>query len=158
MSGPGVTSAQWRRGFHSFYRLLRRIEPGLSRFLARRPLGDTVEVVIRGRRSGAPRPVLLGLLVVGGRWYIGHPVGETAWTANLDAASGAVVVLPRGRRVAVRSVPLEHGPERDGAIRATFRQHPFPGNLMYWLSRRNLHAVGRYYRLEPLDGVTPPIA
>lgn len=117
-----------------------------------------MEVEIVGRRSGQVRPVLLGLLVVDGRWYVGHPVGETAWTHNLDAAGEAVVVLPRRRRVSVRSVPLPHGPERDAAIRATFRQHPFPGNLMYWLSRRNLAAVGRYYRLEPLDGTTPPIA
>lgn len=117
-----------------------------------------MEVEIVGRRSGQVRPVLLGLLVVDGRWYVGHPVGETAWTHNLDAAGEAVVVLPRRRRVSVRSIPLERGPERDAAIRATFRQHPFPGNLMYWLSRRNLAAVGRYYRLEPLDGTTPPIA
>lgn len=144
-------SRAWRAFFHAFYRLIHPVEPLLERWLARRALGDTVEVRIVGRRTGLERPVLLGLLVVGGRWYVGHPAGDTAWTLNLEAAGEANLVLPRGRAVAVRSVALAPGPERDAAIRATFRQHPFPGNVLYWLSRRNLFAVGRYFRLEPVS-------
>ena len=37
-------------------------------------------------------------------------------------------------------------------IRATFRQHPFPGNVLYWLARRHVRAVGTYYRIEPAQG------
>ena len=37
-------------------------------------------------------------------------------------------------------------------IRLTFRQHPFPGMLLYWLSRDHVRATGRYYRL--LDTAT----
>jgi hypothetical protein len=55
----------------------------------------------------------------------------------------------RGAPVAIRAVLLPPGQERSAVISAT-NQHPFPGNLVYWLARRHILAVGRYYRLEPL--------
>lgn len=148
--------AFWRRFWPIWYRLIRVFEPGLRWWLARATLGDTVQVVITGRRSGLPRPVLLGLLRTGGRWYIGHPASATSWTRNLDAAGLARIVLPDGRVVEATASLLEPGPERDAVIRATFRQHPFPGNVLYWLSRGNLRRAGRFYRLEPVrDGLEP---
>ena len=36
----------------------------------------------------------------------------------------------------------------------TFRQHPFPGTLLYWLSRDHVRVTGRYYRL--LDAASDP--
>ena len=153
MSAPSrpAASRAWRAFFHAFYRVLHPIEPLLERWLTHWSLGDTVEVRVVGRRSGRTRVVLLGLLVVDGHWYVGHPAGEAAWTLNLESAQGATVVLPRGHEVLVRAVALSPGAERDAAIRATFRQHPFPGNVLYWLSRRNLFAVGRYFRLDRID-------
>ena len=47
---------------------------------------------------------------------------------------------------------LPAGDEREAVIRLTFRQHPFPGMLLYWLSRDHVRATGRYYRL--LDAAT----
>ncbi len=142
-------SALWSRFWPIWYRAIRVFEPGLRWWLARARLGDTVEVVIAGRRSGLPRSVLLGLLAIGDRRYIGHPAGAAAWTHNLDAAGRARVILADSNVVETIATPLEPGPERDAVIRATFRQHPFPGNVLYWLSRGNLRRVGRFYRLEP---------
>ena len=141
----------WAAFFPAFYRLIRVTEPLLQRWLRHRPLGDTVELTVVGRRSGRPRRVLLGLLTVGDAWYVGHPAGASDWTANLDAAGSASVRRPGREPVTVRAIPLADGPERERAIRATFRQHPFPGNVIYWLAREHVRATGRFYRLEPLE-------
>jgi hypothetical protein len=144
-------AAFWSFFWRAWYRAIRVVEPGLRWWLGRARLGDTVEVVIPGRRTGLPRSILLGLLAVGERRYIGHPAGAAAWTRNLDASGRASVVLPDGSVVEVAPILLDAGPERDAVIRATFRQHPFPGNVLYWMSRGNLRRVGRFYRLEPVE-------
>lgn len=93
--------------------------------------------------------MLVGLISVGGRWYVGHPNGEVAWTANLRAA-GRVRVTPRpGADVDVVANPLEPGAERDAVILATSEQQPFPANLLYRAARRHILSEGRYFRLEP---------
>jgi hypothetical protein len=106
---------------------------------------------VAGRRSGAERALPLGLLTVGGRRYLGHPSGDTAWTLNLRAAASATIESARIGRTRVAPILLGPGPERDAAVRATFRQHPFPGNAMYRLAGRHVAATGVFFRLEPLD-------
>lgn len=138
----------WSAAFPWFYRLLRLIDPPLRAWTLRLGLGDTVVVTIRSRRTGRPRRVLLGLLRVRGDWYIGHPNGPCGWTRNLDASGVATLQAAHLGPVAVRGIPLPVGEERHDTIEATFRQHPFPGNVIYWLARRHVRAVGRFYRLE----------
>lgn len=133
-----------------WYRLLARLDPVIVGLWRRGVLGNTVRVRVVGRRTGLPRIVLLGVLRVGEGRYLGHPDAACAWTRNLDAAGGGVLELPDGRRLRFTAEPLEPGPERDAVIRATFRQHPFPGTLLYWLSRRHIRAQGRFYRLSPV--------
>jgi hypothetical protein len=153
---PRRRSAAWTVWFRWQYRLIRLFDPLVRAWLERADLADTVDLVIVGRRSGRPRPVLVGLLVVGGRWYVGHPNGPARWTLNLDAAGRAVVRLPRRGSVEVAARPLGPGPERSAVVRATFVQHPFPGNLVYRLAGRHVEAVGAFYRLEPvLPAVSP---
>ena len=58
-----------------------------------------------------------------------------------------------GRWAAVtsdRPAVLEPGPERDTVVRATFRQHPFPGNVLHRLAAGHVSAAGVYVRLEPV--------
>lgn len=86
-----------------------------------------------------------------GRRYLGHPSGDTAWTLNLRAAEGATIESARIFRTRVRAVLLGPGPERDAAVRASFRQHPFPGNATYRLAGRHVAATGVFFRLEPED-------
>ncbi len=93
--------------------------------------------------------MLVGLLVVGGRWYVGHPNGPVHWTRNLEAAGRATLRRPGMAPIAVAATPLAAGPERSAAIKATFVQHPFPGNVTYRLARHHVEAVGAFYRLEP---------
>jgi len=50
-------------------------------------LGNVVELIVAGRRTGRRRIVLLGLLRVDRGWYLGHPNGPVDWTRNLDAAA-----------------------------------------------------------------------
>jgi hypothetical protein len=146
-AGAGASGA-WHRFFPIFYRLIALGERPLRRIVHRWGLGNIIELQVPGRRSGRPRQVLLGLLRVGPDHYVGHPDGGCAWTRNLDAAGEAVISAAWLPAQSVRAVPLEPGPERDAVLASTFRQHVFPGGVIYRLARRHLRAVGRYYRLE----------
>jgi len=106
----------------------------------------------RGRSpSGVERSIPLGLLTVAGRRYLGHPSGDTAWTLNVRAAASATIEAAGIPRQRIRPVLIGPGSERDAVVRATFRQHPFPGNAMYRLSGRHVAAAGVFFRIEPLD-------
>ncbi len=117
-------------------------------------MGNVVRVTILGRRTGRRRALFLGLLRAGSHRYLGHPDVECAWTLNLEAAGGGEIETHDGRSTPFTVTLLEPGPERDAVIRATFRQHPFPGNVCYWLLRRNLQASGRFYRLSMAEPET----
>jgi len=141
------------------YRFVRLIDPLIRSWVANDlpGLSGVVELRFVGRRSGRERRILITLLSHDGHWYVGHPNGNASWVRNVEA-SGWVEVEPPGRhgpRFAVHRLP--DGPERDAVIRATVRQQPFPGNLLYRAAQRHIAAVGVYHRLEPLradDGTT----
>ena len=141
-------SRAWDLFFRSFYRTIRLLDPLIRAWHGAFGLGRTVDLVTLGRRSGRRHSTLLTLLEVDGRWYVGHPNGRAAWTRNLEAAAASTVTLRGTEPLAVRAVPLEPGPEREGVIRATWSQQPFPGNVIYWLARDHVRASGAYYRLE----------
>lgn len=156
---PGGGSAAWRVFFRIMYRLLRLMDPLIRSALAvgAPGLDGIVSVSFPGRRTGRPRRTLLTVLSVGGRWYIGHPNGDTGWTRNAEAA-GAVAIDPApatGGARSFRVVRLPPGPERDAAIAATRTQQPFPGNVIYGAARRHIQAVGVYFRLEAVDREAP---
>jgi hypothetical protein len=146
-----MVSRFWRRAFGGSYRFLGVVDPLIRAAWVRWGLGNVVELRLVARRSGRPRSLMLGLLRAGDDLYLGHPNGETSWTRDLDAAQSAQLVLHGLPPLDVRAHLLPDGLERTGVIRAT-GQHPFPGNLAYRLARRHVLAVGRYYRLEPIDG------
>ncbi len=133
------------------YRLLRFLDPLLRAWWQMASLGITARLEVRGRLSGRPRSVLVGVLTVDGHWYVGHPNGPSAWTRNLRAAGRASVQLWHRPAVEVRAVYLRDGEERDAAILVTAAQQPFPGNLLYRAARRHILAVGDYLRLDPLE-------
>ena len=146
---PGAEHrGRWSLAFRALYRVLGWADPLLLAWWRRFGLGNVVLVTTTGRRTARPREILLGLLATDGRWYLGHPDGAAAWTRNLDADHGRLLVRWPGLEAApfvARLLPV--GPERERAILATW-QHPFPGDLLYRLARRHVLAVGRYYRLE----------
>jgi hypothetical protein len=148
----------WHAFFPRFYAGLRRLDPLIGAWWRRFGVGNTLVLEVTGRRTGIPRRVFLGLLVVGDRRYLGHPDGACAWTLNLDAAGRGRLLRPGRAPELVAASSLPAGPEREAVIRATFRQHPFPGNVLYWLARRHVLEVGTYYRIEPApgDGHAPP--
>ena len=139
----------WSEFFPRFYRTLARLDPLIGLWWRLCGMGNIVELTVPGRSSGKPRRLFLGLLTIDGRRYLGHPNGETGWTRNLDAAGGGILQLHVGPPARFVIVPLPEGTERDEVIGVTWHQHVFPGNLIYWLARRHIRAVGRYYRLEP---------
>lgn len=143
-------SRAWRRALRIQYQLIGLLDPIVRRFWAAFGLGNVVDLVVDGRRTGRPRHVLLGLLRDGNRWFLGHPNGEVAWTRNLRAAGGGELHFRRLPAVPVRAYPLPQGDLRDRAILAT-GQHPFPGNLVYRLARRHIRAVGVFFAVEPVD-------
>jgi hypothetical protein len=143
-----IWSLTWRVG----YRFVRLLDPLIRSWIANglSGLSGIVELRVVGRRTGRPRRTLLTLLEVAGHGYVGHPNGEAAWVRNAEA-SGWVDVEPPGRygpRFRVHRLPA--GSERDAVIRATVRQQPFPGNLLYRAAQRHIAAVGVYHRLEPM--------
>jgi len=140
----------WSATFVVLYRFLRLMDAPIRAVWARGGLGNVVAVRVRSRRSGEPRELFLGVLRIGQQLYLGHPNGPSFWTRDLDAAGSADIVFHGGEPVAVRGVLLPAGPERTAVISAT-NQHPFPGNVVYRLARRHIVAVGRYYRLEPIE-------
>ncbi len=139
----------WSIALRWFYRFLVLIDPLVRAWYRPFGLGNTVDLVVPGRRTGMPRPVLLGLLRVDGRMYLGHPNGDVAWTRNFEAAGVGELRLHGLPALVVRPIRLPPGPEREAAIRATWRQHPFPGNLMYYFARGHIRDVGTFFRLEP---------
>lgn len=143
------SSAAWRLTFRVAYALIRVLDPLFRWTWFSVGIGITSRLTVRGRRTGRDRSVLVGLLRVGGQWYVGHPNGEVAWTANLRRA-GRARIAPRPETVLeVAAVPLASGPERDAVISATGDQQPFPANVLYHLARRHILSEGRYFRLEP---------
>jgi hypothetical protein len=144
-----IGHAFWPR----MYRLLATLDPAIERVWRGIGLRNTVQLVTTGRRTGKPRAAFLGLLRLGDRLYLGHPDLPCAWTLNLEAAGGGEIRFRDGRACTFRAMLLEHGPERDAVIRATFRQHGFPGSVIYWIFRRHIFAVGRFYRLEDVEPV-----
>jgi hypothetical protein len=129
------------------YAVLRAMDPLLRWGWSRAAIGITSRLTVPGRRSGQARSVLVGLINVEGRWYVGHPNGEVAWTANLRASRRATLAPTPAVAVEVAAEPLGPGPERDAVIVATAAQQPFPANLVYRLARRHILSEGRYFRL-----------
>lgn len=150
-AGPVHPTGAWPTWWRAWYRLLRVVGRPLDRLALRPGFGNLVVLRVVGRRSGRERALPLGLLTVGGRRYLGHPSGDTAWTLNLRAASTATIESAGIPRTRVRPVVLGPGPERDAAVRASFRQHPFPGNALYRLAGRHVAACGIFFRLESTD-------
>lgn len=97
-------------------RFLRLFNPLAGRMIsAGIPTGaPNVLLTVRGRRSGKPRTVPLGMLEVDGAWFVQACYGETGWVANLRAAGEVTVTHPGGRRVLVQAVELP--PEEAGRV------------------------------------------
>ena len=147
MTLPRRRSAAWSGYFRAQYRLIRLLDPLVRVTWRAWGLGNVVELRVPGRRTGRPRPILLGLLRAEGRWFLGHPNGDTAWTRNLDASPDAELVLRWPSPVAVHAERLADGPIRESAVMAT-GQHVFPGNLIYRLARPHVRAAGAYFEIK----------
>lgn len=148
---PARGSRLWSAAFRFQYRILALIDPLVRGMWSRRGLGNIVELEVPKRKGSGTRSRLIGVLHVKGRSYVGHPNGEVGWTRDLDAAGGGTVRYHNGVEWHFVATRLAVGEEREQVIRAT-GQHPFPGNLVYRLGRRQVAAVGVYFRL---DDTTP---
>ena len=144
-------SAFWNRVLPVLYRCIQLLDPLIRSWWhgVGSGLDNVVELRVAGRKSGTYRRVLLTLLRDDGRWILGHPNGEVAWTLNLEAAGTADLVFRRRPPMPVRSRRLS-GTERDRAIAATDQQ-PFPANVLYRLARPHIRAAGVYFELQRID-------
>jgi hypothetical protein len=134
--------------FRAVYRILRVLDPAIRAVYGGAGLGNVHELRVATRR-GRSRSLLLGLLRTPDGIYLGHPNGWASWARDLAAAEHGELVWRGGEPIAFRPVLLSVGGERDGVIRATWSQHPFPGGLIYSLMRRHVRRHGVYFRLEP---------
>jgi len=79
--------------------LIRRLaEAGIS-------IAGTRALVVRGRRTGKPRSVVVNLLTVDGVDYLVAPRGDTEWVRNVRAA-GNVQLGPRWHRRTARATEV----------------------------------------------------
>lgn len=150
-SEPVHTTGPWATWWRVWYRFVRLLGAPLTRLVLARGFGNVVILRVGGRHSGAERAVPLGLLTVEGERYVGHPNGDTSWTLNLRAATSVTVASKGLDSIRVRPLVLAPGPERDVVVRATFRQHPFPGNVFYRLAAGHVFASGVFFRLDGSD-------
>jgi hypothetical protein len=154
-------SVAWSVTWRVLYRFVRVMDPLLRSWIANDlpGLNGVVELRFVGRRTGRERRILVTLLSHAEHWYVGHPNGAASWIRNAEASGWVEVESPGGHGPRFSVHRLRDGPERDAVIRATVRQQPFPGNLIYRAAQRHIAAVGVYHRLEPLpddDGPTSP--
>jgi hypothetical protein len=147
----------WRLFFPFLYLVLRVADRLLWRWTAARGLGNTVELRVLGRRSGVERRVLVGLLWVGERRYLGHATPTAAWARNLAAAGHGDLVIDGGPAITVAAVPLPPGEERDAVVAAAGRQHPFPVDLAYRFAAGQIRERGTLFRIEPPAGTLIPL-
>lgn len=129
------------------YRILALIDPLVRRVWRGVGIGNVVELEVPARGGAVTRRRLIGILHAGEEQFIGHPNGHVGWTRDLEAAGEGLLRWPEGTTLTFRATRLPPGPERERAIRATI-QHPFPGNLVYLLGRRQVRAAGVFFRLE----------
>ena len=73
-----------------------------------------VLLTMRGRRSGKPRTVPVGLVELDGRSYVQSSYGETGWVANLRASGQATITRSGGEQESVNVVELT--PEDGAAV------------------------------------------
>lgn len=66
--------------------------------LHRVPLGPNRIVLIRGRKSGLPRPTPIAVIRVDGRLFVWAPWGEVNWVRNLRDAQRATIVERSGQQ------------------------------------------------------------
>jgi len=144
---PAQGSRFWSAAFRFQYRILALIDPVVRGLWSRRGIGNVVELDVPRRNGRGSRSRLIGVLSVKGRTYVGHPNGEVGWTRDLEQMRHGIVRYHNGVEWHFVATPLSVGEEREQAIRAT-GQHPFPGNLVYRLGRRQVAAVGVYFRLD----------
>jgi deazaflavin-dependent oxidoreductase (nitroreductase family) len=95
---------------------LRSINPFARRMIpAGIPTGaPNVLLTVPGRRSGRPRTVPLGIVVLDDRTFVQASFGEAGWVANLRAGGAATVTYPGGHSLPVQAIELS--PEEGGAI------------------------------------------
>jgi len=147
----------WRLFFPFLYGFLRLTDPFWVWLTERRGLVNTVELFVVGRRTGRERRVMLGLLAVGDRRYLGHANGHAAWLHNLAAAGEGRMVIEKAGPIQVRAIRLEPGEEQDAVVRAASRQHPFPVDVAYRLARVSVRHDGLFFRIEAPDGTSIPL-
>lgn len=95
--------------------LLRKVNPLVRRMVvAGLPTGaPNILLTVAGRRTGKPRTVPVGMVMLDGRMFVQASYGEGGWVRNLRAA-GEATVTDRGRRLSVQAVELS--PEEGGAV------------------------------------------
>ncbi len=143
----------WDRFFRLSYRLVRLLDPAIRAVRRGIPIMTIEDLLVTGRGSGRERGILVTVLAVDGRTYVGHPNGvRAAWVRDVLATGHAAILYRDGRRIPYRATVVAGGRERAAVIRSTFGQQPIPANLFYWLGRRHIEAVGMYFRLEPVSG------
>jgi hypothetical protein len=152
-AGPASGSRLWSAVFRFQYRILALIDPLVRSAWSLRGIGNVVELDVPRRNGRGMRTRMIGVLHVKGRSYVGHPNGDVGWTRDLAAARRGTVRYHNGVEWHFIATPLPIGEEREQVVRST-GQHPFPGNLVYRLGRRQVTAVGVYFRL---DDTTSPL-
>ena len=96
---------------------LRCINPFARRMIpAGIPTGAAPNVLLTvpGRRSGMPRTVPLGIVVLDDRTFVQASFGEAGWVANVRAGGETTVTYPGGHPIPMQAIELP--PEEGAAV------------------------------------------
>jgi hypothetical protein len=125
----------------------------LLRAIRRAGIGTAEELVVRGRRSGLMRRLLITAIEDGGSWVVGHPNGMAAdWVKNLLAAEDPVLVTRRHGALHVTPNLLPAGAERDRAVEILVNRVPFPISILYRAGRSHVRSTAAIIRLDVRPG------
>lgn len=127
-----------------------RILSTLARVGAPTYSNEIVTLSLVGRTSGVARPVLVAMIELNGRRYVGNPNGATAWISNLTAMDRVTLTFARKPPLTAHPTILRLGPERDAVVRATARYGPIHVRPLYRVSRGHVRRAGVFVRLDPV--------
>ena len=114
---------------------LRAINPFARRMIpAGIPTGaPNVLLTVPGRRTGMPRTVPLGIVVLDDRTFVQASFGEAGWVANVRAGCEATVTYPGGHSRPVEAIEL---PPEEGGSRSSACARALPSLAVAWCAAR----------------------
>jgi deazaflavin-dependent oxidoreductase (nitroreductase family) len=128
---------------------------GFFGWLAAHGIGPkkTVELEVKGRKTGEPRRVAVNIISVGGTRYLVAPRGNTEWVRNARAAGEAVIRRRKPETVTLTELPEA---ERAPVIQAYLRDNAIVTRREFGIDPKSpLEEFEKIAAKHPVFRITP---